>query len=745
MTPVEQVLSKLPGAKTSGSGWAARCPAHEDHKPSLSVSEGEDGRALLHCHAGCATKAVCAALGLTLADLMPPRHEPQVLFGTRPVNDPRGTVGAPANGRGRKRSSELSAPKPRGKVYATANDAVKALKKSRGTPSGMWTYHDASGAPVGVVLRWDGDDGKSILPVARFPDGWYIAHMPAPRPLYALPQLAEVRTALVVEGEPCVEAARALGLTATTSSGGAKSATQTDWSPLAGKEVWILPDHDAAGRKYAGDVAALLAALSPRPVVKVLDPQAAFGRADLPEGHDLADALAECATDDDWNQLRAGIDAAARQAAPSAAPPPPGRPAPDLVCFADVVPTEVQWLWLARFALGRLTVLVGRPGEGKSFFTCDMSARVSTGTDWPDGTPTPMGDVLLICAEDDPADTIAPRLIAAGASMRRVHLLRAAKVTRADGEEATVSFDLSNIDLIRESLDRLPECKLLVVDPIGSYLGGGVDSHRDNEVRAVLAPLGQLAAERGVAVVLVAHTRKAAADFADDTILGSRAFSGIARSVVHLMSDREDRTRKLLLAGKNNLSVSAPGLAFTIEGDPPRLEWEPEPLDLSADDLMPKSSGSGTGAKRGPEPEKQNAASEWLIDVLADGPMNVKALEVEAKEAGLSLATIRRARQTLNIKPKKAKVKDGGWIWELPEGAQRAAAARRCSSTEEPEHLLNSSDEISEDSQPDAEGAQDSDNLSTFGNTDQPEGGTGAGSAPDGEHLFPNPPTNLPD
>lgn len=167
----------------------------------------------------------------------------------------------------------------------------------------------------------------------------------------------------------------------------------------------------------------------------------------------------------------------------------------------------------------------------------------------------------------------------------------------------------------------------------------------------MLAPLGQLAAERGVAVVLVAHTRKSAADFADDTILGSRAFSGIARSVLHLMSDREDRTRKLLLAGKNNLSVSAPGLVFTITGDPARREWEPDP-------------------KR----RKPGCRGQRCVP-----------------------------RQTLNIKPKKEKVKDGGWIWELPEGAQRAVAARRCSSTEEPEHLHDSPGEINENSPTDAE------------------------------------------
>lgn len=723
MTPVQLVLSKLKGARKAGNGWSALCPAHKDRKPSLSVSEGDDGRALVRCHRGCETVVVCQAVGLTMADLMPERSASSSSFAPRPV--PKSN--------------------PNGKVHPTADDAVKALEKSRGKCSTTWRYHDVNGQPVGAVVRWSRSDGKDIRPVARHPDGWRIGAMPDPRPLFGLPELAGAKRVLVVEGEPCVDAARVLGYTATTSSGGASTATKSDWSPLAGMEVLILPDHDDAGRAYANDVAAALGALKPRPVVKILDPQAVFGRADLPKGYDIADALAECASDDDRNQLRACIERAASQIVQRADKPSPGRPAPDLVCLADVTPTEVKWLWFARFALGRLTVLVGRPGEGKSFVTCDMTARVSTGTDWPDGAPTPKGDVLLICAEDDAADTIAPRLIACGADTRRVHLLRAARVVRADGEEATVAFDLSNIDLIRDALDRFPDCKLIVVDPIGSYLGGGVDAHRDNEVRAVLAPLGQLAAERGLAVVLVAHTRKAAADFADDAILGSRAFSGIARSVLHLMTDPEDNDRKLLLAGKNNLAKGAPGLAFAITGEPPRLEWEPEPVELSANDVLPKSGGSE--GQRGPAPKKREAATKWLIQVLSDGPKNVTDLEAEAEAAGLSWATVRRAQGALNIEPQRTNF-HGVWQWALPdEGAHQNAAPRSRSSNEKPERLRDSHDEIDEDSQTSTEGAQDTNNLSTFGNTAAHNtNGDGTTSAkPVSDQLFENPPTNLPD
>jgi hypothetical protein len=384
---------------------------------------------------------------------------------------------------------------------------------------------------------------------------------------------------------------------------------------------------------------------------------------------------------------------------------------PDLVCLADVEPQKVPWLWYGRIPLGRLTLLVGRPGCGKSFVCCDLAARISTNAHWPEPgfDRAPLGDTLLICAEDDPGDTIRPRLDAAGANCRRVHLLKAAKILSDDGNERSVAFDLSNVDLIRDALDRLPECKLVVVDPIGSYLGGQVDAHRDNEVRSVLAPLAALAVERGVAVVLVCHTRKALASFADDMALGSRAFVGLARSVLHLMADPDDGKRKLLLPGKCNLSAPPPGLAFRIVGDPGRLEWEPDPLEgFRADDVVaPKESREN---KRGPEPTTRDAASEWLADLLKDGPMPVVDIREQAKAADLRWRTIRRAQESLGIVPRK-KAFGGGWEWGLPEGGQ---VSRRCPSNEKLGHLRENTGKIRQNSLEFPEGVQVSGNLDIF-------------------------------
>jgi len=698
MTPIETLLDRLPGARKSGSGWTARCPAHDDRRASLSIAQGDDGTALVKCHAGCDTSAILAAVGLKLADLFPPKA------GATPKSNGKTTVG--------------------GRPFSMAKEAVSALARQFGRkPDATWTYRNAQGEPVGVTCRWNTPAGKEIRPVSRHADGWRIAAMPEPRPLYRLPELLAADPGVpvvVVEGEKSCDAAVTCGLLGTTSAGGAAAAEKTDWSPLRGRRVIILPDHDSAGETYAATVARLCVAAGAPEVRIVRLCEHAPG---LPPGGDLADVVESA----DWCGLPLGdaaepadfgqwILATAESLEPwrlaSVGGESRSRWEPDLVCLADVEPQKVPWLWYGRIPLGRLTLLVGRPGCGKSFVTCDLAARLSNHAHWPDPgfDRAPLGDTLLICAEDDPADTIRPRLDAAGADCRRVHLLRAAKILSDDGNERSVAFDLSNVDLIRDALARLPECKLVVVDPIGSYLGGQVDTHRDNEVRSVLAPLAALAAERGVAVVLVCHTRKALASFADDMALGSRAFVGLARSVLHLMADPDDEKRKLLLPGKCNLSAPPPGLAFRIVGDPGRLEWEPDPLEgFRADDVVTPKESQKT--KRGPEPTTRDAASEWLADLLKDGPMPAADIREQAKAADLSWRTIRRAQESLGIVPRK-KAFGGGWEWGLPEGGH---LPRRCPSSEKLGHLRENTGETGRNCLDFTEGGQVTDNLATFG------------------------------
>jgi hypothetical protein len=284
MTPIETLLAKLPGAKKAGKGWSARCPAHDDRRASLSIAEGDDGTALIKCHAGCNTSAILSAIGLTWAELFPPKADPT------------------PNRNGR--------PNPSGRTFPTASDALAHVERQLGRRSALWTYHDANGEPVGLVVRWDKPSGKDIRPVSRHGEGWRIGAMPDPRPLYGLPELVNARRVLVVEGEKVSDAARSIGFTATTSAGGSQAAAKTDWRPLAGKEVWILPDNDAPGRKYGDTVAGILAKLTPAPMVQVVE------LPDLPDGGDIVDWIDAQGDAAEPDAMRAEIESLAQAVEP---------------------------------------------------------------------------------------------------------------------------------------------------------------------------------------------------------------------------------------------------------------------------------------------------------------------------------------------------------------------------------------------------------------------------------------------
>ena len=355
---------------------------------------------------------------------------------------------------------------------------------------------------------------------------------------------------------------------------------------------------------------------------------------------------------------------------------------PVLVRMADVEPREVKWLWPGRIPLGRITLLVGRPGEGKSFLTTDLAARVSTGSPLPDGTACDRGSVLIISGEDDPHDTIRPRLDAHHADVERVHLLSMVRRIGEDGKPQDIMFTLADVPALEDALRQLTDCRLIIVDPIGSFLGGGVDSHRDNETRAVLAPVAALAEKYGPAVLIVAHRRKAGGDHADDLALGSRAFTGIARACWHLSRDPDNKRRRLLLPGKNNLAAEGDGLAFDIAGDPPSIRWESAAVTMSADDAL-AAENAAEDAKPGPEPEARDEAAEWLRDELADlAEHPVAALRENATAAGLAWRTIQRAKAVIGALSHRASF-GGGYVWRLPKpAAPNDAATVRATFTE---------------------------------------------------------------
>lgn len=264
---VEQLLARLTGVKQAMDGWKACCPAHEDRNPSLSISVGDDGRVLLHCHAGCAPEAICRVIGLGVADLF------TASTSTKPQQTPKNSQ--------LRRRRQTGSPKS----FGSRDAAVHSIERYAGSCVATWSYQGADCEELFQVLRFDGAEGKTFRPLRRDGQGWIVGDPAGPLPLYQLSELALAERVYVVEGEKCCDAARSIGLTATTSAHGAKSPQLTDWSPLAGKKVVLLPDNDDAGEQYIARVRELLSTLSPAPhVVTVQLPE-------LPEHGDIVDFL----------------------------------------------------------------------------------------------------------------------------------------------------------------------------------------------------------------------------------------------------------------------------------------------------------------------------------------------------------------------------------------------------------------------------------------------------------------------
>ncbi len=338
------------------------------------------------------------------------------------------------------------------------------------------------------------------------------------------------------------------------------------------------------------------------------------------------------------------------------------------ICMADVVERPVAWLWPGRVALGKLTIIAGDPGLGKSFLSLDMAARVSCGGAWPDNPEekTVSGSVILLSAEDGVADTIKPRLIAAGANLKKIEAITTEIATDGSCTPFVIERDLPKLD---EFIRTLSDVRLVVIDPILAYCGKK-NSNNGGDVRALLAPVSELATNHNVAVVAVTHHNKSNGDGsrAMYRVMGSLSFVAAARAAWGVVADRNDPSRRLFLPIKNNLAKSPDGLAYSlVESESPgvaRVEWEPEPVMESIDDAMGQAQGVA-GRQL-----KLDYAREWIEVRLADGPVEAALVMRDAVADGISKSTLRRAWKAIGGDPRKTDF-EGGWIWSLPvEGAQ---------------------------------------------------------------------------
>ena len=335
-----------------------------------------------------------------------------------------------------------------------------------------------------------------------------------------------------------------------------------------------------------------------------------------------------------------------------------------LLRMIDIEAQRIEWLWWGRLALGKITVWDGDPGLGKSTTTLDIAARVSSGRPFPGelGWRDPAG-VVLLSAEDDPGDTIRPRLDAAGAQLQRVCIRQT--VPDYDGgisqqvyhRPPSIPIDLAVIEADITAIG----AKLVIIDPLMAFLSSGIDGHKDQDVRRALAALKAMAERTRAAVVLVRHLSKAVGAPALMRGGGSIGIIGAARFGLLAAKDPDDPARRLIATTKSNLAIEAETLAYRLESvegtDVARVVWDGT-SSLRADELV-----------RPQEDEEQRSerdhAVEFLRDALDHGPRPKNDIARDARSAGVSDKQLRRAREKLGIKPTKSSM-SGPWVWELP-------------------------------------------------------------------------------
>jgi putative DNA primase/helicase len=471
----------------------------------------------------------------------------------------------------------------------------------------------------------------------------------------------------VVEGESDANALWAIGIPATTSpDGAAEPGKEPKWKSrysemLRGADVILTGDDDATGRSHIEATASSLAGVAE--IVRVIDPKCWRVR---PDAKDVRDWLNAGHTREELDRMMEQ----ARDFRPPTSSSPTTRagnaPSLDSAPALTYVMRAVRWFWNNRFALGKLGLICGLPDLGKGLITASMIAKATTAGVWPcnEGRAI-LGNVLLLTAEDDVEDTIIPRLIAAGADLARVHIIKMVKPAD-DGARRMFSL-VTDLQLLRQKIDQIGDVVLVVIDPLSAYLGvGKVDSYRTTDVRGVLSPLTDLAAEKRVAVVGIMHfNKKADVHNAMLRVSDSLAYVATARHCYVVIHDHENK-RRLFIKAKNNLAPDMAALSYTVDTitvghDPdtkapisaPYVVWGSEHVTITATEAM-QAEETGTKSAR-----PRDAAKTFLQEMLWNGPVKAAEIEEAAKANLISKATLKRPSPTSRSSPKRSAPKDG--------------------------------------------------------------------------------------
>jgi hypothetical protein len=512
----------------------------------------------------------------------------------------------------------------------TENRNQKTIEK-------IYRYEDEKGKLLYEVIRYEPKGFSQRRPNGE--DGYINNMQGVQRVLYKLPGLAGTPREIpvyIVEGEKDADRLWSLGLPATTNPGGAGK-----WLPefneyFRGRLVGILPDNDEAGRRHAQKVAESLCnvaacvkvvelpGLPPKgDVSDWLDPSPPNGSAVAGGGHKhgelsiLFDDAPEFVLEEPWTRKA------------------------DVVKMSEIEPEDVRWLWPERFPLGMITLLVGDPDLGKSYFSMYLASIVSNGGTWPDGTGCSQSQALILNAEDSLASTVRKRLHILGADADKIIAIRAMRQKIENGE----CCDHFNISDDRLELERVlkenPGVRLVIIDPLSAYFGNA-DTFKESTVRSILSPLGDLASRYNAAFVCIMHLNKGNSNKALYRTQGSLAFPAAARAVWLVSNDPEnpESKRRFLINTKFNIGDKPSSLAFEIKDG--KIVFESEPVNVTANDIFADKGG------------REAVALDGCIELIKETlgkieKMTSNDLESICKNAGYKKSTYYQARNKAGV------------------------------------------------------------------------------------------------
>lgn len=635
---VEAVIKELDslGCKPEqvGDQYAALCPCHEldgnGHKKSLSVKSGDKVAVVVTCHAGCSFNEL------------------------------------------RKVITSLSTTKERREVDATylyrSREGKELFRKVRFWPKDFRIENHSIPSSDPSKMRWK-------LPLDRDVDEW---------PLYRLPELIAAKetgeTVFYVEGEKDVDRLVKHNCIATTNyEGASKGSQKPKWRfdytrQLSGlNSLVLLPDNDEPGRAHMANIASQMQGKVSEIIMldlglRFLDLKAGGDVSDwLNEGHSVEELLELVSRCEPWAPDASvspvdpprsdDLEQGRESDAPAQSSPPSPAESVMLRSAATIIPRAIDWLWPGWLSVGKLHLLAGAPGTAKTTIAMTWAAAISTGGLFPDGKRAQQGNVLIWSSEDDPRDTLIPRLIAAGADLNHVHIVESVSHSKTGKR----TFDpAKDFPLLKAAVNQIGNVSFMVIDSVADAVAG--DAGKNNQVRRALSPVKDFAEEMAIAVLGITHFNKGTSGRAISRIIDSVAFVGLPRIV--MVAFKKKGNGSLIMRAKSNIGPDNGGYEFYTYVEPlfgydgitaNRVGWKGY-VEGSADEHLQEAESAFVE----PESERERA-EQFLLDELDDGMRKESAvISDKAKSLGISGNALFRAREALGIKSRRV-----GKVWYL--------------------------------------------------------------------------------